>query len=245
MAQGTCSIEGCERPHWAKGYCHPHYSADRRKRLGRESLHLRTCVVCGTDWQTTRKDAKLCSDQCRSVCYSQPRVKCPLPSNHPVMLEIQRLRAEAKRQREAASRSDYAWRTARECRGCGCMFTPLYTSTMLDCSRRCQGRVHRRRRRAAEHGAVGTFIWSDCASLNALGLRVRTAGSEPANWTRTTSSPCRAGDTTLLPTCCRRAAHAMRTSETCCWMSGQRIANGAGFHRAQLRGPARTSGTGT
>lgn len=28
-----CSVEGCERPHEAKGKCHTHYTADLRKRL--------------------------------------------------------------------------------------------------------------------------------------------------------------------------------------------------------------------
>lgn len=30
MSRGTCSIEGCAKPHKGRGYCHPHYELWRR-----------------------------------------------------------------------------------------------------------------------------------------------------------------------------------------------------------------------
>lgn len=88
-----------------------------------------------------------------------------------LMAEVDRAARAARREmlasarenakRDARSRKTSAWRTARECPGCACMFTPLYTSTMLTCSKRCSRRVHRWRRRASEANAFGTYTWSE------------------------------------------------------------------------------------
>lgn len=157
MPKRTCSVDGCEKPHLARGLCRRHY------RFAHE-MHGATCVTCGASFQGHRATAKYCSEDCRALDYMGPRVKCPLPADHPVRVEIVRqklIERQAAREVRQPKRSDYAWRTARECRGCAAWFSPLYTPRMLDCSVRCARRVARRRRRAHEKGALGSWVWSD------------------------------------------------------------------------------------
>lgn len=164
MPQRTCSIDGCERPHGARGMCYSHYGTWHRKVHGRKSNGTQveiTCIMCGSKHMAWRATGKFCSDACKGQHYSlTKRTRCQLPADHPVRLEMQRQR-EAARKPKVPRGSTYEWRTARECPGCACMFTPLYTPNAITCSKRCSRRVHRWRRRAAEVNAVGSWIWSD------------------------------------------------------------------------------------
>ena len=169
MSNRTCSVDGCDRRHLARGMCSSHYCAWHRETNGRkraDEYFEIVCIMCGKVHRAARKDGKFCSDTCKGRHYSQTmRRKSPLPAGHPVMVliaEAKAAEAEARRKlREQAKRSTYEWRTARECPGCACMFTPLYTPNAITCSKRCARRVHKRRRRAAEVGASGSWIWSD------------------------------------------------------------------------------------
>jgi len=49
MAQRTCSIEGCERPHIARGWCATHYSRRRRGQDLTASVRIRGRVGCEVD----------------------------------------------------------------------------------------------------------------------------------------------------------------------------------------------------
>lgn len=164
MSKRTCTREGCERRHLARGLCSSHYAAWHRELHGRHpsETFTRKCVVCDTEWETRRSAAKFCSDVCKGLHYSDTmRTKCPLPEHHPVMVAIRAERERIRLEREVAKRSRYEWRTARECPGCACRFTPLYTSTMTTCSPRCSRRMSKRRRRAREVNAYGSWVWSD------------------------------------------------------------------------------------
>lgn len=125
-------------------------------------LHERTCETCGTTWQTTRPEARFCTAKCKGVHLSTlNQRKCPPPDDHPVLLAIAAIKLREQQEREASKPAPYAWRTARECPGCACWFTPLRTSTALCCSTRCARRVAKRRRRARERNTLNDWRWSD------------------------------------------------------------------------------------
>lgn len=164
MTQRTCSVDGCSRPHQARGFCGPHYGTWHRRTHGRgDAIFTNTCIECGGQWKTRRSEAKYCSVQCKGNAY---RTKVSLlPKDHPVVVLIAAERRAAEIAREArrieARRSKFTWRTARECPGCACQFTPLYTPNAVTCSKRCARRVARWRRNAAERGARGSFTWAE------------------------------------------------------------------------------------
>ena len=160
VSQRTCEIDGCNRAHAARGMCASHYGSWHRRINGRKDLvYTKTCVMCGNEWTTRRNAAKFCSDSCKGRHYSETmQTRCRLPVDHPVMILIAESR---KAKRTKPSRPTFEWRTERECPGCACLFTPLFTPNMICCSKRCFRRVARWRRNAAECEATGTFTWSE------------------------------------------------------------------------------------
>ena len=66
MAQRTCTVEGCTKPHRARGLCASHWNATYRKDQHREV----PCVVCGKPVVKNAPGIKrrpVCSDRCRHV----------------------------------------------------------------------------------------------------------------------------------------------------------------------------------
>lgn len=165
MAQRTCERDGCEGVYLARGMCRSCYSKWRRATQGRNrqsEYYDRTCITCDAEFKSSRKTGKFCSDECKGVFYSDAlRKRCKLPAHHPVILQIAANREADRLARAVAKRSKYEWRTARECPGCACSFTPLHTPNAVTCSKRCQRRVQRWRRAARERGARGEFTWSE------------------------------------------------------------------------------------
>jgi 5-methylcytosine-specific restriction endonuclease McrA len=166
MTERTCSADDCDRKHVARGLCSMHW----KREYGTRTKYPIVCAACGDTWLSERATGKYCSDPCKGRHYSETmQTKCPLPDDHAVMVLIAQAKvaraaqaAEQRRERDRIrGRSNFQWRTARECPGCACTFTPLYTSTMLTCSLRCARRISRRRRRAREAGAYGSWVWSD------------------------------------------------------------------------------------
>lgn len=161
----TCTRDGCDQPLRARGVCVKHYKQVRRELTGRthHKMYERTCVTCAGSWLTPRPEARFCTAKCKGVHLSSLNLKtCKLPDDHPVMRGIAAAREEARREAQAKrDAAAFAWRTARECPGCACQFTPLYTPNAIACSKRCARRVHRWRRRASETKALGSFTWSE------------------------------------------------------------------------------------
>jgi hypothetical protein len=109
----------------------------------------RTCTVCGTQWLTRRADAQYCTTMC--ACYgkhghwphSQARIPRPQPSRPTPAPWVPNVVA---------------------CAWCGTTFTQRSPHHAL-CSARCKRKVHRVRRRARVHEAIGTYTWADVIGL--------------------------------------------------------------------------------
>lgn len=164
MTERTCTEPQCERTHMAKGLCGPHYTQAWRKSKGgrrrSDEYYPRQCVTCGQGFDSSRPTGKFCSDACKGVHYSETmRIKCKVPTDHPVMLLI----AEARKPKPRLKPDRVDLRTPRECPGCGCHFSPVLHAAahMVACSQRCSSRLSRRRRRAREHNTLNQWRWSD------------------------------------------------------------------------------------
>lgn len=64
MTQRTCTIDGCERPHLARGYCRPHYRKHANPDKPRDRRLTITCADCG---ETVQKLIHTNSDRTRCV----------------------------------------------------------------------------------------------------------------------------------------------------------------------------------
>ena len=68
MAQRTCTVEGCTKPHRARGLCASHWNATYRKDQHREV----PCVVCGKPVVKNAPGIKrrpVCSDRCLRLAH--------------------------------------------------------------------------------------------------------------------------------------------------------------------------------
>lgn len=213
--------------------CYSHYGSWHREQHGRASEYYRiTCIMCGAEHDASRRDGKFCSDICKGQHYSQTRrTKSKLPDEHPVMQRIAAEKDALRLARQQAKRSNYEWRTPRECPGCACWFTPLYTPSAVMCSRRCQRRVHRWRRKAAERGAAGTFTWSEFMRIaRKFDYRCAYCGVKPERLDPDHVVPLSRGGSNapsnLLPSCtpCNSHKGAMTLPEWEAWRRAKRMA---------------------
>lgn len=169
MANRTCSLPGCEKAHRARGLCTTHYNQAHQPDRHRPNTII--CESCGSVHETSRYGSSFCSLACRdlarastpspvffSTCEACGRMFCARVAGK-INCSLECWHALDKATRPVVLRIE--WRTPRECHGCGCTFTPEWTPTQLNCSRRCARRVGRRARRAREVGAYGTWVWSD------------------------------------------------------------------------------------
>lgn len=149
MPQFTCAIEGCTAAkHEAKGMCRLHY----RRTLKRTPDKPETgpCIVCGTIVTRTPNSRRIfgmtCSDECkRRLTWGWSE---PLPETH--WARMYGATCEWKPPRSAPIP------TRRECDNCGAEYE-TWQPASLYCSRACSRKVHKQRRRAAEHHAGGEF----------------------------------------------------------------------------------------
>lgn len=171
-----CTTEGCERPLRARGVCASHYN---KQYSGPALLYSITCEVCQKTHATPRKSGRFCSLECREVWRRttpgrEPwnKTTCPLPHNHPAMVLLARMQARQVADARAAQRWDlWAKRMAtaaamrsRKCGECEAYFHPR-TTIQKYCGRKCLRRVHKRIRKAREHGAGGTYSWPEVMRL--------------------------------------------------------------------------------
>lgn len=165
----TCDEQDCERPLRAKGMCALHYK--RANAHKRKQYHC-TCATCASEFQSPTRASRFCSYSCRDLAtYGDTRPvyfpNCLNCGDVFTSRDANRFTcsSECRQELDVKTRPvvpvKVEWRTERECPGCGCHFSPLYTPNMLTCSRRCSRRVSRWRRRASEVNAIGSWVWSD------------------------------------------------------------------------------------
>jgi 5-methylcytosine-specific restriction endonuclease McrA len=232
VTQRICSVEGCERTYWARDMCSSHYGTWHKRTFGRNrqaEYFTITCIVCGSEHQASRAESKFCSAACKGRHYSETmRTRCKLPVDHPVILLIAAAKAEQAEARRLAKQPTFAWRTARECPGCACWFTPLYTPNALCCSHRCAKRMARQRRRAREVGARGEFTWAEFMRIaRKFNFCCAYCGGKPERLDPDHVVPLsRGGSNTpsnLLPTCaaCNSSKGAMTLTEWAAWLESR------------------------
>jgi 5-methylcytosine-specific restriction endonuclease McrA len=67
MSERTCGVEGCVKPHRARGLCSTHYNQQHQPR--RHAKQMVECVICGASIERVVSAARrpTCSVPCRSV----------------------------------------------------------------------------------------------------------------------------------------------------------------------------------
>lgn len=82
-----CDVNGCDKPHRARGLCSGHWKATHGKR----TKYPRTCEVCASDYLSDGPSGQFCSDACKGSAYRRSRALvgpiepnvCRLPIRHP------------------------------------------------------------------------------------------------------------------------------------------------------------------
>lgn len=102
MDNATCSVDGCTRPLRIikRRLCNTHYQADLRVKGKGRTKYVVECDGCGKEFDSTRPDGKLCSDECRATAYLGRVRVTRLPADHPVRDLIRA--ASAERSKTAA-----------------------------------------------------------------------------------------------------------------------------------------------
>lgn len=133
-----CSFPNCERHQTARGYCKAHW----KQHYGKPVRYPITCVTCGVEHMSARRDGQFCSDACKAEMYRAERRRtsrevvgpvepnmCRLPDRHP---------ARAKQHRPRL------W-YAGTCGWCGDAFTDWQPASRY-CSPRCGKQAGKARR---------------------------------------------------------------------------------------------------
>jgi hypothetical protein len=193
MPQRTCGTSGCPNAHRAKGLCSSCYN--RQHQPDRHRKVAIPCGHCGTPTlkHVSGKYAeRFCSFECRdawrlasgiNVCPAGNRTSCPVPWRTCPGCGVewfrygsQAIRCDACTVVAQLARADrQAVRVARlaeldrlmqprPCDDCGSTYTPG-TTVQRYCSARCLRRVMKRERKAREHGAQGSFTWTQVIAL--------------------------------------------------------------------------------
>jgi 5-methylcytosine-specific restriction endonuclease McrA len=167
MPERTCSVDGCCAPHRARGFCSTHYNSSRYTPEQRWSREV-ACFVCGEKAIKLRGQNRsrraVCSMYCRWFLQN-PVLSCPIPSTHPAHPDYLppgpslAVIARVTRKAEVARLME-----PRNCDDCGEIYSPG-TTVQRYCSARCLRRVGRRRRKALEHGAQGSYTWTQVIGL--------------------------------------------------------------------------------
>ena len=131
MAQRTCTIDGCEKPHRARGLCSTHYNAEHQpNRHPAEDVRCAQCGVVVNKRRDSRRPQRFCSLICRDVWRietgSNPAPPTqtirfiPFPPDHP-----------------AAWIGKSCPLAESTCRECGLRFMHKPRQGRVLCSRRC------------------------------------------------------------------------------------------------------------
>lgn len=176
MTERTCTVDGCDKAHRARGYCNTHYKqAHPDKSYAKVTV---PCDACGTPCvkdKTSRYVTRYCSYACRSKDW------LPGNSGHcrvyfPTCLVCEQRFSTRKPGTFCCSTS--CWDTAvrmtapprpptappkwrdTECAWCSTRYRTNQPSRAY-CSKRCSTRAARLRRRAREAGAHGSYSWAE------------------------------------------------------------------------------------
>lgn len=133
MIKRTCTIDGCTKPHRAKGYCGSHYN-QHHPSPNRRAKKLVDCAWCGKQILKSagggRKYGQVCSNECRSnLTPKRTPSKCDLPPDHPVMWIG-----------KSSQWPRYGW---KECVHCGAEYAAS-TANSKYCSKTCSWQWHER-----------------------------------------------------------------------------------------------------
>lgn len=148
----TCTHNGCDRPLRARGLCSTHYNQTQTNRHRKVTV---TCEGCGVTVERAtgvRYGHTYCSD----LCYSYARwggSSCDLPAEHMARCIGRTCEWTAPPQPRAYI-----------CEWCGSTAETGRSSTRY-CADTCARAAGRRRRRAREHGAIGTYSWAEVTRL--------------------------------------------------------------------------------
>jgi 5-methylcytosine-specific restriction endonuclease McrA len=139
--RGTCSLDDCERPLRAKGYCAFHY----RQLVNPPAKVEVVCPACGEVSLKRDTSRRYCSLLCRDYDKWGPRSQ-PWPRH------VRQPKAEPVAP---------AWKSEqRSCAWCDATFIPTQPHA-IHCTTSCARRAGKARRRGREHGASGTYTWAE------------------------------------------------------------------------------------
>ena len=171
----TCTIDGCDKPHRARGLCATHYNQvhqpDRHKPVEVE------CVVCGTRVvrhrasKGTRVYGQVCSASCRQYLTHGTWPHSDLPASHMALClgKSSPWSPPVPRQRPS-QKINPARFVACSCAECGSAYLVDscrggWRPSDLYCSMRCTRRVNKRRRRARERGRENRWRWTEFVGI--------------------------------------------------------------------------------
>lgn len=155
--QRTCTIDGCDRPHRARGLCGSHYNQTYQP--NRHKIVTVPCTICGTPCKKYNSTSRrsVCSDRCRyyltfghwpetgkELIGPVPRRPIPKPAD-PISIPVVRF-------------------VSTSCKWCERPITwDLTVGGVVPrwCSKRCTRRAERTLRRAKAFDANGFFTWSE------------------------------------------------------------------------------------
>lgn len=150
MSKRTCTIDGCAKPHRARGLCTTHYN--HKYQPNRHEKKLVACIWCGAEKLKHsgggRKYGQTCSEECRMAITYPP--KCDLPPDHWALW----YGASSQWPR-------YGWQS---CAQCGGQFTAR-SSTSRYCSNPCAWIASDRRKGVRSADEIAAEV-RHCARCN-------------------------------------------------------------------------------
>lgn len=168
----TCTIDGCNRKHVAKGLCSGHYNRTRYTSEQRHPKRPTSCAGCGKEVLKRHSGERyrpVCSDECRYlVTFGRTKDEAEQAKR-----EAKALVGPLPRVRTVEAELTIVPTIGRPficvpCEWCGESFIqdPRVTgATMRYCTRRCARAKSKNLRKAREHGASGSFTLAEVVRL--------------------------------------------------------------------------------